>query len=151
MNEVKSSEFKKVLNKRIGMLLGFNGILLLFLGATSLLGPKGGDISDFIRGFRFGIFIVMQAQIIIYAWRYLAGMKDEKKLKQMYIEENDERTKLIIQKVGRSGFIISIGVLGSATILSGLVNQSVFFTLLAVTVFMLVLNKGLIFYFSKKY
>ncbi|MFD1178972.1 hypothetical protein ACFQ3W_22085 [Paenibacillus puldeungensis] len=79
------------------------------------------------------------------------ALSSEDRLKKMYIEMNDERSKLIKDKIGGMGFNFSIAVVATATIVSGFFHQLVFVTLLAVLIFLVTVKAVLKLYYKKKY
>ncbi|MBX4258239.1 hypothetical protein KTC96_17930 [Clostridium estertheticum] len=72
-------------------------------------------------------------------------------LKNLYIEEHDEITKLIDDKTGVSGFNFSLIAITTATIIAGFFNQIIFLTLLAVLFFMLLVSAFLKLYYKNKF
>lgn len=119
--------------------------LILFLNQDKL--PK---IPSFIMGFHTGVLCGFGLLLIRDIFKNLRAMKDEKELKKLYIEENDERKIMIMQKTGAMGMTICTIGLGFATVISGFFNEIVFFSLLGATVFT-TLIKGLfkIYYYNK--
>ena len=93
------------------------------------------EISDFIKGFQTGAFCGLQLILIYSLVRNLASMRNEKALRKLYIEENDERTIMIMQKTGAMGITICITGLAFAAVIAGFYNQIAFFSLLGATVF----------------
>lgn len=119
--------------------------LILFLNQDNL--PK---IPSFIIGFHAGVLCGLGLLLIRDIFKNLRAIRDEKELKKLYIEENDERKIMIMQKTGAMGMTICIIGLGFATVISGFFNEIVFFSLLGATVFT-TLIKGLfkIYYYNK--
>ncbi len=119
--------------------------LVLLLNQDKL--PK---MPSFIMGFHAGILSGLVLLLVRDIFKSLRAMKDEKELKKLYIEENDERKIMIMQKTGAMGMTICIVGLGFATVISGFFNEIVFFSLLGATVFT-TLIKGLfkIYYYNK--
>ena len=62
-------------------------------------------------------------------------MRDEKTLKRLYIEENDERSIMIMQKTGAIGMTICNVGLAFAAVIAGFFNQVAFFSLFGAAVF----------------
>lgn len=109
------------------------------------------NIGDFISGFQVGIFIGLQIAVLTYIAKYRKALKDELQLKKLYVEENDERTKLINDKIGGVGFNFTLGVIATATVISGFFHQIIFITLLVVLSF-IVLEKGFLkLYYRNKF
>lgn len=113
----------------VGISLGIS-YLILFSNQDKL--PQMPDfMMSFHGGVLFGIEILLIGDIL----KNLMAIRDEKGLKKLYIEENDERRVMIMQKTGAMGMAICIIGLGSATVISGFFNETVFFTLLGATLF----------------
>ena len=76
-------------------------------------------------------------------------LKDEKKLRQLYIQEHDERMIAIRQKAGYPMVIIlSVGV-AAAAVVAGCFNEIVMETLLTVAVVQLLVSLGLKIWYTK--
>lgn len=105
-------------------------------------------LDDFIRGFNAGVFTGVEGVCIIGAVYYALTLRNEEKLKKLFIDENDERTLLIQQKSGAAAFSIIAYSLLLATIVSGFFSRTVFFTLLAAVVFMFLTRIGMVLYYK---
>lgn len=130
------------------MAIGFIVLTLLYRTRVAV-----GDenLSDMIRGYQVGIFTGIQLMLLKDIVNYTGAMKDEAKLKKLYIAENDERARLIQDKIGGVGFNFSLAVLGIATVAAGFFNQLVFVTLLAVLIFMAFMKGFLKLYYRRKF
>lgn len=102
--------------------------LILLFNQNNL--PK---VPDFIKGFQTGAFCGVELILVFYIARNLASMRNEKALKKLYIEENDERTIMIMQKTGAMGMSICNIALALATVIAGFFNEIAFFSLLGAT------------------
>lgn len=80
-----------------------------------------------------------------------AALKDEEKLKKLYITENDERHQYISAKIGGIGINIVIGCLTLGAVISGYFHEVVFFTLIATMLFAVIVKLVLTLVYSKKY
>lgn len=154
MEKKYKETFKNTLKKRITFLNSFNCIALFFIlfagyfGNLSSGGPK--ELAGTIRSFQVGLFIGFELIFVFYIGKYRKAIKSEALLNRLYIEENDERNKLIQDKIGRTGFNFVMAGVGTATIVSGFINQTVFFTLLAVLLFVALVKGSLKIYYRKK-
>lgn len=145
-------QFRKSLKKRLIFLVSLNCIMVLLIVLTGIFVDKTGDnIDEFIRGFRTGIYIAVQLPILIFVIKYIQAFRNEQKIKKLYIEENDERTKFIRDKIGGLGFLFTVAIIAVATVIAGFLNYTVFFTLLAVTFFMVSVRASLKLYYRSKY
>ncbi|NLK42792.1 MAG: hypothetical protein GX300_00150 [Tissierellia bacterium] len=124
----------KIRNRIILLLILFISMvsvyLVLFLNQDKLV-KSSNDIVYFHGGVltSFGILLILNV------FKNLIAMKDEKKLKKLYIEEHDERSIMIMQKTGAIGINICIVGLGFATIIAGYFNKIAFLALLGATLF----------------
>lgn len=147
--------FKKTLQKRIVQMGIINSFALIFIVLTGRYGlvtaGSSINISDYIHGFQTGIFIGVQLVVLLTIGKYRKAMKNPQKLKELYIKENDERAKLIRDKVGGAGFFFTASCLAVAAIIAGFFNETVFFTLSATLIFFLLVKLILKKYYSKKY
>ena len=109
------------------------------------------DISGVIPAFQIGMFIGFQIILLLYIAKYKKALKTQDDLKKLYIEEYDERTKLINYKISGGGFLFSIGGVATATIIAGFFNQIVFVTLLAILTFMILVIQSLKVYYKNKF
>ncbi|MGB7605715.1 MAG: hypothetical protein WBL93_09585, partial [Lutisporaceae bacterium] len=98
-----------------------------------------------------GIFIGIQIMMLITIAKYERALKDENKLEKLYIEEHDERRKLIQDKIGGIGFNFAIGAIATATVMSGFFHQLVFLTLLWVLILMVFVKGFLKIYYKNKF
>lgn len=143
-------KFKEKIRYRILFLLitlfSFIGIyLILFLNQDNLLKP-----SNEIIGFHGGALSSFSVLLILNIFKNIKAMKDENKLKKLYIEENDERAIMIMQKTGAVGINICILGFSIATIIAGYFNRIAFFTLLGSTLFVSLIKGLFKIYYHRK-
>jgi hypothetical protein len=100
----------------------------------------------FTLGFGCGILAV----VLRFLTKSLSALKDEEKLKDLYIAENDERQKFINAKIGGVGFNVSIMFLSLGMLVSNFFNRTIFLTLLAVVIFMVLVKLILKLYYNQK-
>lgn len=114
-------------------------IVLIIMAATyflfSLYRNTLPPVPDFIRGFHTGAFIGVELVAVFFIARYSVSLRKEELLKKLYIEENDERTKMIMQKSGALGMGICMAGLALGTIAAGFMDKTVFFSLLGALLF----------------
>lgn len=148
-------KFKSVLKQRLALMIGFNGLAIVFMGLTGIYGniTAGGseNLADMISGFQVGIFIGIQIMMLITIAKYGQALKNENKLEKLYIKEHDERRKLIQDKIGGVGFNFAIAVIGTATVMAGFFHQLVFLTLLGVLILMVHVKGFLKIYYRNKF
>lgn len=147
--------FRIVLKKRLSLMVTFNVVIAVFIALTgayvNLISTGSEHITDMIHGFQIGIFIGLQLIMLVYISKYRNALKFESKLKKLYIEEKDERTKLINDKIGGVGSNFTLGVIATATVMSGFFHQLVFITLLGVLSFIVIVKGILKVYYRNKF
>ncbi len=148
-------KFIEVLKRRI-IFLSISSVIALLLTVITwywgygLIG-SASHISDFMHGAQAGLlagFFAIMFWIII---KYRGAIKDESKIKAIYIKENDEREKLIKGKIGGAGFDFIIGVMMIAIVISGFFNETVFLTLAGTLIFMVIVKISLKAVYNRKY
>lgn len=128
-------KFRAKIQKRVTVL----SLTAIFTAAVYLLLISGlvmdtPSVPGFIRGFNMGAFAGVELILVFFTVRYFVSMKNDDTLKKLYIEENDERTKLILEKTGAVGMLLFIIVSAVGAIVAGFFNETVFYTLLGTTV-----------------
>ncbi len=97
-----------------------------------------------------GFFAAMIAVSLMHIKRNKKALNDEKLLKELYIRNTDERSNQIFKEAGKTSFIITIGGLAVATILSGYFSYVVSCTLSACMGFTMLVYLGVTLYYRKK-
>lgn len=128
-------KFKAKIQKRVFIL----SLTAIFTAAVYLLLVSGlvvdtPSVPGFVKGFNMGAFSGIELILVFFTVKYFVSMKNEDALKKLYIEENDERTKMIMEKTGAVGMLLFIIVSAIGAIVAGFFNQTVFYTLLGTTV-----------------
>lgn len=111
---------------------------------------NGGDhFTDFFRGFQLGIAMVFLVCAIFHIVRFRKMIRDEEALRAYYIKEHDERNMAIWNKSGGT-VLYTCGVLIiGAAVVAGYFDPVVFITLLVCGLFLLLVKRGLCFYYCK--
>lgn len=157
-------KFKKQLKaKMIGYIItaALSAILygvFAFLDMTNALGTVlpssvsgAAETSDFTSGFRTGFCSGIIGFAVIKAIFCAAALKNEQKLKAMYIRETDERTALILQKTASSSFCVTIMALAVASVAASFFSMTVLYTLIAIIFFIVFVRMIFQFYYTRKY
>lgn len=105
------------------------------------------DSSSFRTGACSGITALMALNIA----RYSEALKNDEKLKKLYIAETDERTRLIFEKSNSASFRTVIIVLGLSAMVASFYSETVFSTLIAVIFVIIFINAGFNFYYRRKF
>jgi len=123
------------------------------LGWFHILKPIAGDDHwqsawfGFVTGASCGVFALMLVGLI----RNHRALKDEKKLKKLYVKEHDERT-LQIQILARNTAMQILLIIGlAATVIAGYFSITVSLTILACIFTASITSLLLTFYYSKKF
>lgn len=152
MNNFKQTVHFRVIRSilaAVGAVAVFFIIYFITGGMASVAGGSG-PVDDFVQGFDLGIFSAVVVVSIFGAVSNALTLRSEEKMKKLYIKETDERQALIKQKSGSTAFYIILYSLILATIASGFLNTTVFFTLLAAVIFSEITLLSTIFYYKHK-
>ncbi len=147
-------KYKEVVEKRIKLftsVIAFITSVFAFNGVFHFTPVGKENISDFILGFQFGILILLDMLLIRKLSSYRSALKDNAKLKVLYIKENDERLKMIQEKIGIMGFNVAVIGLILIAITAGYFNEVVFFSLLGAVIFIVTIKACLKLYYYRKY
>jgi uncharacterized membrane protein len=136
-------KYREKIRKRIIVMAFVLIVLAVIYFMLPLIITELPSIPDFIRGFHMGSFTAIELVLVFYIVRYIVSLRNEGALKKLYIEENDERTKMIMQKSGAIGMEICMAGLAIGTITAGFLDKTVFFSLLGALAFT-ALVRGLI-------
>lgn len=145
--------YKKTLQNK----LRATAIMLCCGSAIFIVGQQGylskfypqGNFGDFFRGFHTGIFIALVICLIASAARTGAILKDEKQVKADYIKNTDERNLKISELTGYKLYKSLITPIIVASIAAGYFSSTVFFTLLAVSAFIVIVTFTRWIYYNK--
>jgi len=135
-------EFRKKLKKRLKI---FWALIIVFTISYVLLLIFGSD-KGYNGGFFAGIITVSVMNLV----RIKKSLKDEKKFKEQYIRENDERLGTIEKEVAKTTFNVTLVVLCMAVIVSNYFNIIVSCTLACVLGIISVIYLGSLIYYNKK-
>ena len=97
----------------------------MFIAAKAIFRNTGDFSQGLVLGFFSGIMIVS----VYFLARNYAALHDEEKLKQLYIELNDERNIAIGKETLKTASTICMAVTGAACLISGFINEIVSITL----------------------
>ncbi len=150
----KLEEMKKIMQKRVRVLSVFSGVIVIFIicAITNVVHPfiGGENYADFMAGFQVGILIALDIVMLFYNTKYRAALKDEKKLKLLYLEETDERVKYIEQMAGKSSYKYVVCILIIAACIVGYFSVAAFVALLGAAMVEVAVTVILSLYYTKK-
>ena len=135
-------EFRKKLKKRLKI---FWALIIVFTISYVLLLIFGSD-----KGYNGGFFTGIITVSIMNLVRTKKSLKDEKKFKEQYIRENDERLGTIEKEVAKTTFNVTLVVLSLAVIVSNYFNIIVSCTLACVLGIISAIYLGSLIYYNKK-
>ncbi len=118
--------------------------------STFLPVEKNGD-SAFLAGFRSGFCTSLIGFAVVKIIVLSRALKDENKLKAMYIKETDERNLLIEQKTSSASFAVTIMGLAVACVIVSFFSRPILYTLVCVILFVSIVKVAFSIYYSKKY
>lgn len=140
----------KTLKQDLSMKICWMAVACVVLAALVLGGFFGGQyiygdshVGGFIAGVQTGLFLVVLIVLLREIFRYRKALHNDEALRQLQIEQNDERSRYIRDKIGGIGLNVVIFLVAAGTIVSGFFSHTVFFTLLA-TLFAIVLVKAVL-------
>jgi len=144
---------KKLQFRQIALITGLVCACVAFI--ISINHQKGTSDFDstyeFISGFQMGILAFLVFVMAFSIIRNSAAIIKPKRLKKLYIFETDERILFIRQKSGTVGMNIIMYGLILGAIVSGNINNTVFFTLLGTCTYVGLVRISLKLYYRKKY
>ncbi len=143
-------KFKKTLRTRIAFSVLYCSFVLVLMG-LGVFHTGGERVSDFISGFRLGVCLGVEFVAVLYIIKSGMALRDEEKLKRLYIKETDERIQMIRSKAGSSGMFVAMGGLMLGAIVAGYFNNVVSLTLIGASVFVSLVMVLLKVYYLKKY
>lgn len=146
-------KYKKTIQQKISS----NAVMFFIGGAVFVIGQQdflseykpAGNFGDFISGFQIGLFIVLAVWFIASTAYIVSALKDDKKLKEMYIKDTDERNMKISELTGNRLYQSVCIPLLLASIVAGYFSAEVFFTLITVIFFISIVTIVRKIYFCK--
>jgi len=126
---------------------------VIVLSALRVIAPIAGASRwiEFWNGFISGVSAGMLPLLLVGLVRIFLALRSEKRLRQMYINENDERRlQIVLYALSRAMQIYLLLGLVSG-IIAGYFSISVSITIIACTVVASIIGAGCKFYYSKKF
>lgn len=149
-------DFRATVKRRIVMLVVCVVCALVFVIVAGIWGYRLSinsqeHMADFVHGMSAGAFAGFAAVMLTRIIGYARALKREEVLKALYIRENDERERMIQNKIGGTGYTFALCALLVAAVAMQFLDMKIGITLMAVAVFMALLKAGLKVYYHKKY
>lgn len=145
-----SGKYRKELIGRISLFVTLICLAMLFIvmgnGYLKDRLQLAQDYVDAVSGF----FVGFEPVCMFVLGYFISALRDEKRLKRMYIEEHDERTAAILAKAGCSLIGILSMILFAFAILAGYFSLSAGLTLAAVALTQDLIMFGLLIFWNHR-
>lgn len=141
--------YHEVLKKRERLYKSYISFALIFWGIGNFLLKDQDRLNDSALGFINGLTLGIEIICIFWVFKIRKALKDDKMLRELYIDEHDERKNFIKLKSG-SNLIgkIALGIF-VASILASYFNMVVFYTLVITGIFLILVSLSLKLYWRK--
>lgn len=141
--------YHEVLKKRERLYKSYISFALIFLGIGNFLLKDQPRLNDLALGFINGLTLGIEIICVFWVFKIRKALKDDKMLRELYIDEHDERKNFIKLKSG-SNLIgkIALGIF-VASILASYFNMVVFYTLVITGIFLILVSLSLKLYWRK--
>lgn len=141
--------YHEVLKKRERLYKSYISFALIFWGIGNFLLKDQDRLNDSALGFINGLTLGIEIICIFWVFKIRKALKDDKMLRELYIDEHDERKNFIKLKSG-SNLIgkIALGIF-VASILASYFNMVVFYTLVITGSFLILVSLSLKLYWRK--
>lgn len=106
---------------------------------------------DFWQGILLGMTAGIELVLIYFAIRYFTAINDPKRLKEMYIKENDERKLKVVSETSRNTYWYDMFGLVMGIIIGGYFNMYVSLTCLVIAIYLILVRAILYSFYDKKY
>lgn len=141
--------YHEVLKKRERLYKSYISFALIFWGIGIFLLKDQARLNDSALGFINGLTLGIEIICVFWVYKIRKALKDDKMLRELYIDEHDERKNFIKLKSG-SNLIgkIALGIF-VASILASYFNMVVFYTLVITGSFLILVSLSLKLYWRK--
>ena len=141
--------YHEVLKKRERLYKSYISFALIFLVIGNFLLKDQTRLNDSALGFINGLTLGIEIICVFCVFKIRKALKDDKMLRELYIDEHDERKNFIKLKSG-SNLIgkIALGIF-VASILASYFNIVVFYTLVITGIFLVLVSLLLKLYWRK--
>lgn len=141
--------YHEVLKKRERLYKSYISFALIFWGIGNFLLKDQARLNDSALGFINGLTLGIEIICVFWVFKIRKALKDDKILRELYIDEHDERKNFIKLKSG-SNLIgkIALGIF-VASILASYFNMVVFYTLVITGIFLILVSLSLKIYWRK--
>ena len=140
-------EFRKKVQKRvmIDSLICGNAMLIYM---ALLFFTK--DVSEFGKGISIGLFCGFEIVAVFTLAKNFTALHNDDKLKEMYINENDERNIAIAKETSQKGSLITLVLTALAAVTAGFFDVKICLTLTAALLLSAIVNISVNIYYNRK-
>ena len=141
--------YHEVLKKRERLYKSYISFALIFWGIGNFLLKDQARLNDSALGFINGLTLGIEIICVFWVYKIRKALKDDKMLRELYIDEHDERKNFIKLKSG-SNLIgkIALGIF-VASILASFFYLVVFYTVVITGIFLILVSLSLKLYWRK--
>lgn len=104
----------------------------------------------YASGFTVGVAIGIAAIALFFVIQSARALKNEEKIRKLYIAQTDERAQFIAGRCARSSLLIILALIALADLVAVYLDRTVFYTLLTVTYCIALIAAGSKLYYRKK-
>lgn len=141
-------KFRKQIKTKLVLHIVFAVMMAaVYIGIYNIYDEK----DTFSAGYSAGFCSTIIVSMLVIAFRYFMVLRDPEKLKKLYVAETDERLRLIREKTASGSFVVTILILGFATIIATFFSDTVVCVLAAVIGVMAVVKISFKIYYGRKY
>lgn len=144
--------FETEIKKRmqgIALFAILGGLVIIIALITKLSGNNETD-SILSTEMLIGFFVGMEFTTVYRYLKYRKAVSNHESLEAFHIKETDERNRIISLKTCKSCIYLAFGFLGFAGIITSFLNRTVFLTIGAILIVLVLLYGALTLYYSRK-
>ncbi len=147
---MKSFE-KEIKKRKLGIFLFaiLGGLIIIIALSIKLSGSAKAD-SILSTEMLIGFFAGLEFTTIYRYLKYRKALSSQESLEAFHIKETDERNQIISLKTCKSCIYLAFGFLGFAGIITSFLNRTVFLTIGAILIVLVLLYVALTLYYSRK-
>lgn len=123
-------------------------ILIGMIGTKTIPSNLAANEAEFMMGFQAGLLVVLDLVLIYKVGIYWRALKDDKKLKQLYYKENDERECYIDQMAGKKSMNITVVLLVVLAVIAANFSFEAFIAIIVATLVVGAVNIGIKLYYT---
>lgn len=147
--------FVSTLKRRVAL---YAALLVLFVAASAIVPLFRTEMPGvdehtlgMARGFQSGMFAGLSLLLVWQLIVALRALRSEDARRRLYVQENDERRRFILDKMGGFAYNLAMGVVGAAGCIAGYFNLVVSSTLILTLVGMALLKACFKVYYRNRF